>query len=725
MLKTNYINISLMKTIVSKIKFLFVFLFLLLGLTAFSQNPQNKCFDFWSFDNSLYPINNYDIELLKTIINPVYDNDSIGISLKLSNNEHLIYQTPVSINNLFTFIFWFQLDTTAKQDKPLFWYGNQEEYLSVILQDSSIYFYSKQLTTEEKLNYVPSLKIPNDGSWHFFAITNNGCETFFYLDRLEYSTDLTFYKNTQPFSQLWIGKTPFSPVFDYFSGCIDNFNIFNCFFEREEIDSLLISDNYLTNPSTPNCNPSNFYLTNNAFDKPLYYNNNPQDNLIAFYDFKNNLDGDSYLNHSLKGTEVDLDSNKLYLDKEDKLCTSTPYNLSTNFSYFFLIDSLETTEKVTLFKQVFDNQYWIFEIANDSLQLYNKMKDSTYSTPIDIDKQQPNLFGFQYSNCRMSFYLNTEEVYFLNNPNFLTKGELFDTTYFFMNFKGTVDKLYVYNKTIGDDVIKNLVNNNDTFSIVLKANDQLENSILSFYGNRINKQIGTFDSEDNKFDFRTWDYDRFDRDSTEIMLMRYNTVTEEFEVVKQDSILLRKLRPKLYANNMIDTTDNWINLIIFSAINTGELGNNTAKMKITDDMGNEKEYFVPSSYETNSVIIVQKSGIINQNDTIDVQQEIIVTSPKIKLVFYDDQRPDNDTASLLLNGRFIFEKHPIQQKLEKDLELLQGDNTFVVIADSEGTMPPCTPRVSVYVGDRKIKDFTIKSYQNKSGAFNIIYKVDN
>ena len=97
-------------------------------------------------------------------------------------------------------------------------------------------------------------------------------------------------------------------------------------------------------------------------------------------------------------------------------------------------------------------------------------------------------------------------------------------------------------------------------------------------------------------------------------------------------------------------------------------------------------------------------------------------SADAELSFLETNKPDNDTVSVMLNGKMIIDKMNISQRdnLQK-IKLDTGLNILCFFADNYGKVPPNTGKLNLAFSEKKILlDFT--SLQNMSATF-IVAKI--
>ncbi|HSN61566.1 MAG TPA: hypothetical protein VLR49_11570, partial [Ferruginibacter sp.] len=90
--------------------------------------------------------------------------------------------------------------------------------------------------------------------------------------------------------------------------------------------------------------------------------------------------------------------------------------------------------------------------------------------------------------------------------------------------------------------------------------------------------------------------------------------------------------------------------------------------------------------------------------------------------FSENNKVDNDTVSVMLNGRMIIDKMDINQRVElKEIKLDTGVNILCFFADNYGRVPPNTAKLNLLFPEKKYTlDFTSK--ENMSANF-IVAKI--
>jgi len=105
-----------------------------------------------------------------------------------------------------------------------------------------------------------------------------------------------------------------------------------------------------------------------------------------------------------------------------------------------------------------------------------------------------------------------------------------------------------------------------------------------------------------------------------------------------------------------------------------------------------------------------------------VSERIKVDSSRVKVIIWDHQTEDGDRVSLVLNDEWILENYTLKkEKLEFEIDLVEGVNTFVLHALNLGRVSPNTAAILVKDGDKEYK-LTLQSTLDRSGTLQIKYK---
>jgi hypothetical protein len=109
-------------------------------------------------------------------------------------------------------------------------------------------------------------------------------------------------------------------------------------------------------------------------------------------------------------------------------------------------------------------------------------------------------------------------------------------------------------------------------------------------------------------------------------------------------------------------------------------------------------------------------------DYMGLADSFYVTEKKGTLRFLEDLRSDDDTVSIMLNKRMIYDKIDINKNTpSQEISLDTGMNILCFFADNYGRVPPNTAKLNLSFGAKKFTlDFT--SRQNMSATF-IIAKI--
>ena len=115
-----------------------------------------------------------------------------------------------------------------------------------------------------------------------------------------------------------------------------------------------------------------------------------------------------------------------------------------------------------------------------------------------------------------------------------------------------------------------------------------------------------------------------------------------------------------------------------------------------------------------------------QPRTKDLVKTIIVPTPEIRLDFYDNAEIDNDTITVLLNGKLLLYRQmlkatPLTLKMNA---FPNTDYEIVMYADNLGTIPPNTALLVITAGVNKY-EVRLSSSEEKSAAVKFRYEKPN
>ncbi len=105
--------------------------------------------------------------------------------------------------------------------------------------------------------------------------------------------------------------------------------------------------------------------------------------------------------------------------------------------------------------------------------------------------------------------------------------------------------------------------------------------------------------------------------------------------------------------------------------------------------------------------------------TNQTQGEFETSERELVLKVWDHGQEDNDTISIMLNGKVVLNEHMISHKKKKiKLSLLEGENTIKVIAHNEGQLKPNSATIQLKSGD-KSKTLLINSSLNSNAIIEV------
>lgn len=163
--------------------------------------------------------------------------------------------------------------------------------------------------------------------------------------------------------------------------------------------------------------------------------------------------------------------------------------------------------------------------------------------------------------------------------------------------------------------------------------------------------------------------------------------------------------------------------ISFPAIMSFEESNRTTAMGISDFLKKAPlqlkkiNQFAWRSADINKILFTYLAPAY-----FGIVDTLYTTSAKASLNFSENNKTDNDSISVMLNGNMIINKLDISKAgFLQDIQLDTGLNILCFFADNYGKIPPNTARLNLVMNEKKYTmDFTSK--QNISASF-IIAKI--
>jgi hypothetical protein len=107
--------------------------------------------------------------------------------------------------------------------------------------------------------------------------------------------------------------------------------------------------------------------------------------------------------------------------------------------------------------------------------------------------------------------------------------------------------------------------------------------------------------------------------------------------------------------------------------------------------------------------------------SLEVQNEIEVSSDSLEVDFYDNGEIDGDSISVFFNDKLLGANLRLSTKsihLNIKLDTTQEVNTLAMFANNLGTLPPNTALMLVYDGKKRY-EVRLASSMDKSGAIRI------
>lgn len=191
------------------------------------------------------------------------------------------------------------------------------------------------------------------------------------------------------------------------------------------------------------------------------------------------------------------------------------------------------------------------------------------------------------------------------------------------------------------------------------------------------------------------------------------------------------------------TLDTGLNILCFFADNYGRVPPNTAKLnlvfpekKFTLDFTTKenmsatfivaKIYFYPGQNNNTAQEIIDRKIItqkIKQRETKQIDS-IKATSQEITLAIWDDAVEDGDSISLQINDEIFLPGIAVKKKPKFiQVNLYQGENKIIFIADNLGSISPNTSVLEIIDG-KKRKSYMIDTNLGQNNSIKILYNAE-
>jgi ligand-binding sensor domain-containing protein len=109
--------------------------------------------------------------------------------------------------------------------------------------------------------------------------------------------------------------------------------------------------------------------------------------------------------------------------------------------------------------------------------------------------------------------------------------------------------------------------------------------------------------------------------------------------------------------------------------------------------------------------------------SVEVKDTIYSSTKEVDILVWDAQKIDGDTVSIMLNGKFILENHPLTKAPKRLKATLQpNNNRLVLYAHNLGTIPPNTASISILHLDSQ-QEVSLMSDKKNSQAVIVIHDV--
>ncbi|MDP4259102.1 MAG: hypothetical protein Q8937_12820 [Bacteroidota bacterium] len=131
----------------------------------------------------------------------------------------------------------------------------------------------------------------------------------------------------------------------------------------------------------------------------------------------------------------------------------------------------------------------------------------------------------------------------------------------------------------------------------------------------------------------------------------------------------------------------------------------------------------PTDIEQSDTLVALQRQLHLQPRTKEVVKILTVDTSQIRISLYDNAEIDNDSITVLINGKLVLYRQMLTDKpLTYRLSAFPGiEYELVMYADNLGSIPPNTALMVVEAGAKKMEVF-LSSSESQSAAVKFIYK---
>ena len=168
--------------------------------------------------------------------------------------------------------------------------------------------------------------------------------------------------------------------------------------------------------------------------------------------------------------------------------------------------------------------------------------------------------------------------------------------------------------------------------------------------------------------------------------------------------------------------------LVFDLKLNKDAGNQDSVLTALRNFKESYQLWSPTAADTLVAATVQQRKIQNlvvdreyAQRTLDIQNEIIVSSDSIQIDLYDNGEVDGDSISVFFNDQLFGANLKLSTRsvhLDLKLDSTKEVNTLAMFANNLGTIPPNTALMLIYDGKKRY-ELRLSSNLEKNGAINI------
>ncbi len=709
-----------------KINFFLLMLGIFLNLSTLAQD---SLVAYWGFNNEAKLPQNFPFAT--RIINKL--ENKVSKAFRLTGKNYFHPKESINLHNSFTLVFWFKVDSlpanNSFQSIPLFCQTQIETDKKEELAKTTRIEIKKQEIVVNDYNYKFVVK---EKTWHFLALTFNGCETAAYFDSLPPQNNGITKINHQPFlvDSLFLGRSWNKASF--LKGAIDEIMIFSkplsatsirkLYREEHQLKDTLILNNFPSiNISQNKFEEDRNLNENNAkivwnFEKDSVFGNSEKTFQLSYHN------GASRISCEIPSLGKNVINHCANLKKPNEYLEIKPYFYLPEkfaFSFWFFPKRIDTLQTILSFQNIKEKQLFQINILNqDSINLFFKNGKNTANLQLKtkyLEKEKWSYFYCTFNNCDFSVFLGYDKIYSGKIPINIRNAIIFDQCYIGKNefsknsFTGNIDNILLYNLYDNEKLVRNLRN----FSLANFKEKKIPKVDSSFWickvHNRPSRILKKMTIHETNISVKVWDNDIVDGDSVSVSL---NGTNDNNLGVKGKYNIFNLLtgKNKIKYELEPDTT----NCLVFYALNIGKYPPNTAKVQIKCGKEIIIDTIIESTLDTSAAILFTPKPKIQ----ILAKTSFEINDTNILFLIRDKSSADGDKVNVYLNGKKFITDYLLKNDFDTFNLTLKSNfaNEFLFESTCDGNSGNNTAEIYILVKGNPIpvRTFSLQAMKGKN-----------